>query len=888
MSHTDSHSLTVITTHVNADFDAMASAVAASKLYANSVIVLPGSQEKGLRDFLAGHSNAVRCQAALKDIDLNAVGLLVVVDTRQKDRIGVFADLLNRDGVEIHVYDHHPPSPQDIQGHEMFSDDVGANTTIMVQYLMERNVVLEPDEATLMAAGIYEDTGFFGFNSTTAKDMRAAAWLLEQGASVQDVSHVLTKTLTPEHVGILDDLLTHASAYSIAGIPITIAKTSMNQYVEDFAVLAHEIMDMQKLPCIFLVGMMPEQTIVIGRSRDARVNVGDILRKLGGGGHASAASATLKGMPLHEAEEMLLQAVKTALGPEPLAMHLMSKPVISIPPETTLAAASELLTRYGITVLPVTQDGRMLGAISRRTVEKAISHGLADLPVTHYMTTDFEVVPPSAPLQRIKEIIVNSRQRFLPVVENGMLEGVITRTDLLQLFTNDPSLKPMPLLAEKTAHRNIWPLVQERCSKEVLNYLKTAGEVAQKLHYKAYAVGGFVRDILLDRPPLDVDIVIEGDGIQFAHAMAEVFHARVRPHAQFQTAVLVFPNGFKLDVATARWEYYEYPAALPTIELSSIKLDLYRRDFTINAMAIGLTPQEQGILLDYFGGQRDIKDKLIRVLHNLSIVEDPTRAFRAIRFETRYGFSMAKQTVKLIQNALSLQLFQGLSGKRILTELKLILEEADPRQAVRRMWDLGLLQLIHANLKLTDVEEQRLTAVYETLSWYELLFRLKKPRKWVVYLLALLESMKLKDAMTVPERLQITGAVKELCGSGLINAKKTLGMLIRRKNLRPSEIYLMLRGLSIEHLLYMLAVVGHEHVRQYISQYIMDIQDQHPLTTGDDLKAMGIAPGPVYKAILTRLLTARLDGEVADKEGELALVKREFSWSVPHSTAAVP
>lgn len=858
----------------------MASALAASKLYPNSVIVLPGSQEKGLRDFLAGHSNAVTCQVSLKEIDLNAVRLLVVVDTRQKDRIGVFADLLNRDGVEIHVYDHHPPSPQDIQGHKLFSDDVGSNTTIMVRYLMERNVVLTPDEATLLAAGIYEDTGFFGFNSTTSMDLKAAAWLLEQGASVQEISHVLTRTLTPEHVGILDDLLTHAGTYSIAGIPITIAKTSMNQYVEDFAVLAHEIMDMQKLPCIFLVGMMPEQTIVVGRSRDARVNVGDILRKLGGGGHASAASVTLKGVALHEAEEMVLQAVKTALGPEPLAMHFMSRPVISIPPATTLAEASELLTRYGITVLPVTQDGRMLGAISRRTVEKAISHGLADLPVTHYMTTDFEVVSPSAPLQRIKEIIVNSRQRFLPVVENGRLEGVITRTDLLQLFTNDPSLKPLPLLAEKPSYRNIWSLVKERCSKEVLNYLKTAGEVAQRLHYKAYAVGGFVRDILLDRPTLDVDVVIEGDGIRFAYAMAEVFHARVRPHGRFQTAVLVFPNGFKLDVATARWEYYEYPAALPTIELSSIKLDLYRRDFTINAMAIGLTSQERGVLLDYFGGQRDIKDKLIRVLHNLSIVEDPTRAFRAIRFETRYGFSIAKQMVKLIQNALSLQLFQGLSGKRILTELKLILEESDPRQAVRRMWELGLLQLIHAKLKFTDVDEQRLTAVYETLSWYELLFKPQKPRKWVVYLLALLESLKLKDALTVPERLQITGAVKDLCGSGWINAKKAIGMLIRRNNLRPSEIYLMLHGFSIEHLLYMLAVVRNEHVRQYISQYIMDIQDQHPLTTGDDLKAMGIVPGPVYKAILTRLLTARLDGEVADKEDELALVKREFPWAM--------
>lgn len=865
----------------------MASAVAASKLYPNSVIVLPGSQEKVLRDFLTRHSNAVMHQTALKDIDLNAVRLLVVVDTRQKDRIGVFADLLNRNGVEIHVYDHHPPSSQDIQGHKMFSEDVGANVTIMVQYLMERGVVLNPDEATLMAAGIYEDTGFFGFNTTTAKDLRAAAWLLEQGASVQDIAHVLSKTLTPEHVGILDDLLIHASTYFIAGIPITIAKTSMTHYVEDFAVLAHEIMTMQKLPCIFLVGMMPEQTIVVGRSSDERVNVGEILKKLGGGGHASAASASLKGVPLHEAEERLLEAVKAVLGPEPLAMHLMSKPVISIPPETTLAEASELLTRYGITVLPVTHDGRMLGAISRRIVEKAISHGLSDLPVTHYMTTDFDVVSPSAPLRRIKEIIVNSRQRFLPVVENGRLEGVITRTDLLQLFTNDPSLKPMPLLAEKPPQRNIWPLVRERCSKEVLDYLKTAGEVAQKLHYKAYAVGGFVRDILLDRPTLDVDIVIEGDGIRFAYAMAEVFNARVRPHAQFQTAVLIFPNGFKLDVATARWEYYEYPAALPTIELSSIKLDLYRRDFTINAMAIGLTPPEQGILLDYFGGQRDIKDKLIRVLHNLSIVEDPTRAFRAIRFEARFGFSIAKQTVKLIQNALSLQIFQGLSGKRILTELKLILEEADPRQAVRRMEELGLLQLIHRNLKLTDVSERRLTAVYETLSWYDLLFKSQKPRKWVIYLLALLESMKLKDALSVPERLQITGAVRDLFSSGFINAKKTLGMLIRRKNLRPSEIYLLLHGFAIEHLLYMLAVVKHEHVRQYISQYIMNLQGQHPLTTGDDLKAMGIAPGPVYKAILTRLLTARLDGEVVDKEGELTLVKREFAWAVHHSTAAV-
>lgn len=877
---TDITPFTVVTTHVNADFDAMASALAASKLYPNSLIVLPGSQEKLLRDFLAQYPHLLTNKESVKGIDLDAVRMLVVVDTRQRDRIGIFADLLERDDVEVHVYDHHPASPQDIQGDKMFYDDVGANTTIMVQYLMERGVVLTPDEATLLAAGIYEDTGFLSFASTRPKDLRAVAWLLEQGASVQTISHFLTKALTPQHIGILDDLLSNASTYYIAGLPITIAKTSMNQYVEDFASLAHEIMDMQKLSCIFLVGMMPDQTIVVGRSKNLRVNVGDILGKLGGGGHPSAASVTLKGVPLHEAEEMLLQAIKAVLGPEPLASHLMSRPVISVPPQTTLAEASDMLTRYGITVLPVTEDDRILGLISRRTVEKAISHGLSALPVTHYMNTEFEVVSPSTPLQRIKDIIVNSRQRFLPVIEEGKLVGVITRTDLLNLLTTDPSLKPTPLLTDKPSQRNIWSLVKERCPQEIFNYLQKAGEVAQSLNYKAYVVGGFVRDILMDRPNLDVDIVIEGDGIAFAYEMAKMFNARVRPHAQFQTAVIVFPSGFKLDVATARWEYYEYPAALPIIELSSIKLDLYRRDFTINAMAIGLNPQEQGVLLDYFGGQRDIKDKIIRVLHNLSIVEDPTRAFRAIRFEARYGFSIAKQTLKLIQNALSLQLFQGLSGKRLLTELKLILEEPDPRQAIRRMWGLGLLQVIHPDLKLTEADEQRLTYVYETLAWYDLLFKPLKPKKWIVYLLALLESLKLKDALMVGERLQLTGLGQELCGKGWVRAKKTLSFLIRRKNLRPSEIYLILHDFAIEHLLYMLAVVRYDHVKQYISQYIMDIQGQHALTTGNDLKAMGIPPGPVYKAILTRLLTARLDKEVVSKEDELALVHREFAWAI--------
>ena len=867
---------TIITSHLNADFDALASSLAASKLYPGAQIVLPGSQERDLRDFLLQSSSYFINVKRLKDIDLEKVKLLVIVDTRQRSRIGPLASLLERPDVEVHVFDHHPPSDGDIKAAKTFFGAVGANTTLMIRFLRERGVDISPDEATFLAVGIYEDTGSFTFSSTVSEDLEAAAWLLEKGADLKAISELLGHRFTPEHVELLNDLLNTAATYTLAGIPVTLAKTSSPAYVEDFAVLAHELMDMEKLPVIFAMALMADQVLIVGRSRDERVDVSEVLKAIGGGGHPMAASATLKGLTLAEAEERLITELHRQLGTEPKVKDIMSYPVLSVLPDTTISRVNDKLTRYGITVLPVVHEGKVLGLISRRTVEKAIYHGLSDLPVREYMTTDFEVIYPEDTFARVQELIVNRRQRFVPVVDKGRIEGVITRTDLLQILSGDAARRPEALLSGKEQRKNVLSLLREKLPPHILDLLMNAGDVAEAEGFHVYVVGGFVRDLLLRRPNLDVDLVVEGDGIAFAKAFAGRFGARVRAHQKFRTAVIVFPDGFKVDVATARWEYYKYPAAMPTVALSSVKLDLFRRDFTINTLAIKLNPKEFGLLIDFFGGQRDLKDRIIQVIHSLSFVEDPTRVFRAVRFEQRYGFRIGKQTLRLIRNAVHLDIFSRLSGKRLLTELRLILEEPDPRAAIRRLAGLGLLKVIHQSIRLGPTEEEILARSYDVLAWYDLLFRPQRPRRWVVYLLALLEGLNSQEVLEVMDRLGLVGSERNIFMEERKVSIKVLDLLSRRSFMKSSEVYWLLKGLDIDLLLHILSITQNEDARQAISKYITELQDVRPLLTGDDLKDMGLEPGPLFRTILHRLLEARLDGEVRHREDEVRLVKQEF------------
>ena len=423
----------------------------------------------------------------------------------------------------------------------------------------------------------------------------------------------------------------------------------------------------------------------------------------------------------------------------------------------------------------------------------------------------------------------------------------------------------------------------DNLSREIIVLLRTIGEVAASGGYQAYAVGGFVRDLLLRKANLDLDVVIEGDGIAFAQRLAAHLHGEVRTHEKFSTAMVILPDGFKIDIATARLEYYEYPAAMPTVELSSLKLDLYRRDFTINALALHLAPESFGILVDFFNCQNDLKDRKIRILHNLSFVEDPTRIFRAIRFEQRMGFQLARHTERLLRTALRMNIFDNLPGAkstrlgfRLFGELQLILAEETPLPALRRMAQFDLLKFLHPGLLLDPHLEEIIESTQQALTWYRLLYLEERCRQWLVFLLALTSQLTMRQLPVFCRRLDLPERQALL----LLKEKSYLGglqkILKKPRSLKPSDVHRLLQPLGLETLLALMGLIRQPEGKKAISHYIAYQRQVKTLLKGRDLQKLGYAEGPDYRRILDRLLQARLDNEVDSREDEITFVTTHF------------
>jgi tRNA nucleotidyltransferase (CCA-adding enzyme) len=475
--------------------------------------------------------------------------------------------------------------------------------------------------------------------------------------------------------------------------------------------------------------------------------------------------------------------------------------------------------------------------------------------------------------------MIERNQRFVPILSGAKVVGVITRTDLLRALHDDvlAAARVRAKGGESPGlpyRRNVKGLMKERLPAQAFVLLESAGRLADRLNVSAYVVGGIVRDLLLGRSNLDLDLVIEGDGIAFARELAGQLGGRVKVHERFGTAIVIVPDGLRLDVATARTEYYEYPTALPTIEHSSIKKDLYRRDFTINTLAISLNGRRFGELVDFYGGQRDLKDKVIRVLHSLSFVEDPTRVFRAIRFEQRFGFRLSKETLALIKGAVKMDLFHRLSGQRLLNEVILLFSEQEPRRAVARLAELDLLRFIHPALKWSARLESLLRAAEDAVRWYRLLYLNRKLDVWLVYFMAVMEVLPPRAVGETIQRLSMPARDADRIRGARAAADTVLRRLARRPPPQPSETYRALNGLGDETLLLLMAKSQSESVKRQVSAYLTVYQRTKPSLTGADLKSLGLQPGPLYKKILDRLLDARLNGEVSTDEQERQLVRR--------------
>lgn len=869
----------IITSHTNADFDAMASMVAAKKLYPDAKAVFPGSQESGVRDFLQKTHYDLPFEK-LKNIKIQDVSRLILVDTRSPGRIGKFADIIGRKGLTIHIYDHHPFMEGDIKGKEEIIEAVGATTTIFIEIIKNKGINITPMEATIFAIGIYEETGSLTFPTTTERDLLASAYLRSKGADLKIVSDYITRELDRDQLGLLNELMQSAKSYIISGVKVVIAMASTDRYMHDLAIIAHKMRDMEGLDVLFVAVRMEDRIHMVARSRIPEVDVGEIASEFGGGGHSTASSAAVRDISLDELESRLVKILKKKIRSKDAAKDIMTSPVKTILDSTTIKETADLMTRYGVNVLPVLRGETFLGLISREIVEKSLFHNLGDTRVSELMTTDVHTATLDTPVSEIEETMIEHNQRFMPVVDGAKIIGALTRTDLLRALHEDV-LRKSRISEEELKKvtgimKNVTSLMDDRLPDRVIEILKKVGLAAESLGFSAYLVGGIVRDIILGYENLDIDIVIEGDGIAFANHFAKDISARVKSHQKFGTAVILFSDGMKLDIATARTEYYKFPGALPTVEISSIKKDLYRRDFTINALAIKLNPEDYGILVDFFGGQRDLKDKVIRILHNLSFIEDPTRVFRAIRFEQRFNFKIGKHTSNLIRTAGKMDLFHKLSGSRLYAELVLIFSEAEPLKASKRMSEFDLLRFIHPRLNFTKGIETLFKGIQETLSWFKLLFLEVNIEKWLIYFMGMMDELKDNECSEACQRLSIPERLKEKILKGRNDARAILYEFFKEKSMSPSNIYKLLKPIPLESILFIMAKAMDEISKRYISIYLTEFQKVKVSLNGRDLKAMGIEPGPIYKKILDRLLDGRLNRELRSKDEERRFVRENF------------
>jgi len=424
------------------------------------------------------------------------------------------------------------------------------------------------------------------------------------------------------------------------------------------------------------------------------------------------------------------------------------------------------------------------------------------------------------------------------------------------------------------AQANVQELMIRHLPARSYVVLEAAGRLADEMGIPAFVVGGIVRDLLLGVGTFDLDLVVEGDGIAFARAFARDTGGQVTAHDRFGTATVALEEGPRVDIATARKESYEQPAALPLVVPAAIQDDLLRRDFTINALAVRLNAQRFGEMVDPCNGQGAIAAQRIRVLHNRSFLDDPTRMFRAIRFEQRLGFRMDRPTLACLRDAIATGVIERLSGHRLSEELKRMFSERHPRRVIARMAELGVLCAIHSKLAWSPKLERLLKGIESMVAWHKRNVPKQRLKVWSLYAMTLLEGLPSKSVADILKRLALPKHEAEAIRTGPAHARAVLRRLAKRPAPKPSDIYRALAGFVEEAVVFLLASAKSESVKRLIRAYLTTYRHVTPSLTGASLKSLGLKPGPQFKTILGRLLDARLDGDVKNEAGERELLKK--------------
>lgn len=865
----------IIVSHNNTDFDGLASMIAANKIYPDAELVYVGKLNRNVTEFMALHKDTFSFKQ-VRDIPLQVVSRLILVDTKNPNRIGEVRAALQNKGIQIHIFDHHPRNPEDLSGDFEIIDQIGSATTLLIEVIRERGLEINSFEATVFALGIYEDTDCLTFGTTTPRDAAAVAYLLSKGAKLSVVEEFIDRPISNEQKLLLNNLIVASQTFDIAGVKILLASAEIPDYIGGLSLLTHKLGEIVHSDVTVTVVRMDDRVHIVARSDDDVVDVSRLMIRFNGGGHHSAASAVVKDGSVETIVSELKELLKESVRPEVVAETIMTTPVKMVSLDKSIDEAAKILLRYGHTGLPVVEDHKLVGIISRRDIEKATHHGLGHAPVKGFMSRKVISIARQTPVLEIQRLMIDHDIGRLPVIDDDRIIGIVSRTDVLRTVHGESYpgryervyniTQPIVCVGDNIAE------LMANLPQKIRNLLGQISFLADTTGFSVFAAGGFVRDLILGVENLDIDLVVEGDGPAFAQKLADFLFGRVRIHEKFGTAMVILPDKFRIDVATARTEYYEFPAALPKVEESTIKQDLYRRDFTINAMAITLSNKNFGHVIDYFGGRRDLNEGIIRVLYNLSFVEDPTRMLRAIRFEQRYNFKIESQTLDLARNAIKSKMLTKLSTDRVREELKHILGESAPLGAVLRMKELNIWPFI---LEEVSIGQRVVEVIKNIPAAIEVVKTLRdcEINTWLIYLAALVRESGC-SVSKINEELRLTRIEQAILENLLCMCPDRTKKLAIDSQMSMSEIASLLTQISNEGLVYVLASTSDKKVCDRIKDYLKKSRYNKLQISGEDIIGMGYSPGPIFKKALDAARIARMDEIITTRDEELAFVKK--------------
>lgn len=871
-------SLQVIISHVGTDFDGFASMALATKLYPGARMVFPGRLGSGVGEFYNLHRRHFPVLSVKKALE-GELRRLIVVDTRLASRLGPFREYLNRPDIELHIYDHHPPSAEAVRGDQEWVEPVGAAATLLVERCRAAGLEISTHEATLALIAIHEETGSFRYSASTARDLAAAAFLMECGANLEVLNHFLRDPLTPAQRGLLEEFLSAGRVVKSDAGTLFLAGARRDQSVFGLGSLASRILEIEGTDAACLVLACGGEASIAARADSDAFDMAAWMARWGGGGHRRAAAASRLEQPLEQLLDELRELARHGqAGAKVLtAADLMTSEVFSLPDAATIEQASTALRQAGHdTACIINDEGSLIGLVSRLDLSKGMDHQLGHAPAISVMTHKVVSVVSDTPLSEVRRIVVQRGVGTIPVLDDDeKLVGIISRSDLLREMYHHSKA------SDWNAGVGLSELDLSGIPQPFRGWLDTAEEVAEELRLRLYVVGGFVRDTLLNRATEDVDLVVEGEVGEIAREIARRFDGKAIMHDKYMTASIRFPDGGKLDLASARRETYCRPAALPDVAQSSLKSDLYRRDFTINSLAIRLdgydsaesgTQTLHGAVIDFFGGQQDLESGLIRVLHNHSFFDDPSRILRAIRFEQRLGFTIEPNTRQLMKAALEADALTLTRPERLKEELRLALSESDPIKVMDRFESLKVLDLIHPELKFRGRVRDRTERALEILAQNPDL--LPREQFWLVVMS--LFGLELSE--------QAAAQMSSRFGWRFLqwpwDLTQVMGRLCRHA-LSPSEIAELLDPLSDVALLVFATVSPHVTFRERLDLYFGSLRGQRSLLSGHDILRAGVPTGPSVSVWKKRVLQAQRDGEFADKEAALAWLEQALSECDP-------